>query len=70
MKNFLNLKQPWEQVKEKLKENDVSLSDEDLEFEPGQEDALLARLGKKLNKSPEEVKGLIESVAGNAAKAG
>jgi hypothetical protein len=59
----LNLQAPWEEVKEKLKEVNVELTDEDLAYEPGQEDALLQRLSKKLRKDPADIKALIESVS-------
>jgi uncharacterized protein YjbJ (UPF0337 family) len=65
----LNLQKPWEQVKETLKEINVDLTDDDLEYEPGQEDELLARLEKKLGKNKEEVKGIIESASANKGKA-
>jgi hypothetical protein len=61
----LNLLSDWTTVKEKLKEINTSLTDEDLSYVPGQEDDLLERLSKKLQKRPEEVKALIESVAFN-----
>lgn len=66
----LNLKVPWHEVKEKLKENDVNLTDEDLEYEPGKEEQLYARLSEKMNKNEEEVRRYVESVAANEAKAG
>lgn len=66
----LNLKSPWDEVKEKLKENDITLTDEDLEYEPGQEDELLNRLQEKMNKSKDEIRRYIESVAANESKAG
>lgn len=65
----LKLEQPWEEVKEKMKEVNTSLSDEDLFYEKGKEDELLNRLAKKLNKTPEDVKGLIESVSYTKGKA-
>ena len=65
----LNLQKPWEQVKETLKEINVDLTDDDLEYQPGQEDELLARLEKKLGKNKEEVKGIIESASANKGKA-
>jgi len=61
---------PWEEVKELLKENDITLTDEDLNYEPGKEDELLQRLHKKMNKSPEEIKAYIESVSSNSGMAG
>jgi len=66
----LKLAAPWDEVREHLKEHNVDLTDDDLRYEPGQEDDLLERLGKKFNKSKEEVKGLIESVSFNRDMAG
>ena len=56
------LSAPWPEVKEKMKEINISLNDQDLAYEPGQEDALLERLQKKINKSKVEIKGIIESM--------
>jgi len=70
MAETLKLEQPWEAVKEKLKEAKIELGDEDLEYSPGQEDELLDRVSKRLNKSREEVKEWIESVSSNKAQAG
>jgi uncharacterized protein YjbJ (UPF0337 family) len=66
----LNLRTPWHEVKEKLKENDVNLTDEDLEYEPGREEQLLERLQEKMHKDKEEIRRYIESVASNESKAG
>ncbi len=66
----LNLRAPWEEVKERLKENDVELTDDDLEFSPGNEDQLLDRLSRKSNKSKEEIKEYIESISANEDRAG
>jgi hypothetical protein len=68
--NGLNLRAPWEEVKERLKENDLSLTDEDLEYTPGNEDALLTRLQGKMKKDKQAIKEYIESVAANEDKAG
>lgn len=65
----LTLKQSWEQVKEKLKENDHRLTDEDLVYDPADTDALLARLAQKLNRTKDEVRVLIESISENEGKA-
>ncbi len=70
MDNKLNLKSSWEDVKEKLKENDVHLSDEDLEYEPGKEEVLFKRLQVKMKKSVPEIKAYIESISANKFKAG
>lgn len=63
------LEKPWPRVKESLMEINVGLTDEDLEYEPGQEEALLSRLEKKLKKPQEEIRSLIESVSANKGKA-
>ena len=70
MKGKLNLQSPWHEVKERLKENDVTLTDEDLDYEPGYEDRLLERLQEKMNKSPDQIREYIESVSANKSKAG
>lgn len=70
MHSELKLKSSWNEVKEKLKENDLSLSDADLAYTPGQEAALLERLADKMNKSTDEVRAYIESISANKSKAG
>ena len=65
----LNLEAPWHEVKEKLKEVEYSLTDEDLEYIPGQENALLERLSKKMGRDEEQVKKWIESISANKGKA-
>ncbi len=42
----LKIQAPWKEVKEKLKENDHTLTDEDLVYEKGREDELLERLSR------------------------
>ena len=61
----LKLSAPWEEVKEKIKESNAEITDDDLEYTPGQEDLLLNSLSKKLNLSVAEVKAWIESVSFN-----
>lgn len=60
---------PWPEVKEKIKEANVELTDSDLEYLPGKEQQLLDHLSKKLNWSPEQVRSWIESVSANKGKA-
>ena len=61
---------PWDEVKEHLKEVNTTLTDDDLDYQPGQEEALLERLSAKLEKSKLEVKALIESVSYSKGMAG
>ena len=66
----LNLSEPWDEVKEKLKEANVDLTDDDLEYQPGSETELLQRIGRKLNKPEDEVRRWVESISMNSGKAG
>jgi len=58
----LKLKGDWNQVKGKLKQHYADLTDNDLLFEEGKEDELLGRLQKKIGKSKEEVRAMIEQL--------
>jgi hypothetical protein len=64
----LKLEAPWPEVKEMLKEVNTDLTDEDLNGDPNDQ-ALLERLGRKMGRSPEEVRTWIESVSHNKGKA-
>jgi uncharacterized protein YjbJ (UPF0337 family) len=66
----LRLATPWDEVREKLKETNINLTDEDLAYQPGKEDELLERLQQKINKPKDEIRKLIESVSANSGKAG
>ncbi len=70
MDNHLNLKGSWEEVREKLKENDIRLTDTDLRYLPGEEDRLLDRLAKKTGKTRQAVRDYIESISFNTDKSG
>ena len=65
----LQLTRSWEEVKEDLKENNVYLTDEDLDYQPGEEDQLLERLERKMKKSKAEIRALLESISSNDGKA-
>jgi hypothetical protein len=69
MVSTLKLCAPWEEVKELLKENDISLTDKDLEYKPGDEDELLERLAKKMKKDKQAVREYIESISANSGRA-
>ena len=66
----INLEAPWEEVKERMKESNIDLTDADLEYEPGKEDELLSRLEKILHKSRPEIIAYIESISSNKDLAG
>jgi uncharacterized protein YjbJ (UPF0337 family) len=63
---ILKLEGPWKKVKEKLKENDSTLTDDDLDYTPGKENELLEHLAKKMKKDKEAVKAYIESISANS----
>ena len=66
----LRLAVPWEIVKERMKENDINLTDADLEYEQGKEEELLQRLEEIMNKSRHQVIAYIESISSNEDLAG
>ena len=72
MKNssVLRLQAPWEKVKERMKENDINLTDKDLEYIPGNEEELIQRLEKIMNRSRDQVVAYIESISSNEDLAG
>ena len=67
MKNqsVFRLEVPWETVKERMKENDINLTDEDLEYIPGKEEELIQRLERIMNRSRDQVIAYIESISSN-----
>ena len=69
-KSIIKLEAPWEEVKERMKERNIDLTDADLEYVPGKEDELLSRLEKVLHKSRPEIIAYIESVSANTDMAG
>jgi len=56
------MKGNWNQIKGKLKEEYGELTDDDLQYQEGKEDQVIGRLQKKLGKSKDEVKGIIDRV--------
>lgn len=61
----LKLETPWEEVKERMKDNDSNLTDADLEYVPGCEEDLLQRLEKVMNKPRQQIIAYIESISAN-----
>lgn len=62
METKLKISGNWNDVKAKLKQKNPSLTDADLAFSPGQEEDLVMRLSKKLNKSHDEIVDMIEDL--------
>jgi uncharacterized protein YjbJ (UPF0337 family) len=60
----------WEEIKEKLKETHIELTDADLEIHEGRVNQFLERLARKLSKTKKQVNALIESIAASSGIAG
>lgn len=58
--NKLNVKGNWNEIAGKLKQQFANLTDDDLLFMEGKEEELLGKLQKKLGKTQEEIRRLIE----------
>ena len=58
----LKFKGNWNEVKGKLKQKFGQLTDNDLVFTEGKEDEMLGRLQKRLGRSKEEVRRMIEEL--------
>ncbi len=60
--NSLRTGGSWKEIKAKLKQRYPDLTDDDLTFSNGKEEALLARLQKRVAKSLEELRQLIRGL--------
>ena len=58
--NKLQFKGSWNEMKGKLKQKYAELTDDDLKYAEGQDEELIGRLQKKLGKSAEEVRRILE----------
>jgi hypothetical protein len=70
MENVNPTNKSWEEVKEKIKETNPEITDADLDFKPGMEEAFYENLSRKFHKSKQEIKDWIESVSSNESIAG
>ena len=59
MKNKLELKSDWNEIKIKLKQKFESLTDEDVQFDSGKQTEVLNNIQKKLGKSKLEILKII-----------
>jgi uncharacterized protein YjbJ (UPF0337 family) len=62
METKLKITGNFSELKAKLKQQNPSLTDADLSFSAGQEEELVTRLSKKLNKSHGEIVDMIEDL--------
>jgi uncharacterized protein YjbJ (UPF0337 family) len=58
--NKLQFKGSWNEIKGKLKQKYAQLTDDDLTYAEGKDDELVGKLQKKLGKSAEEVRQMLE----------
>lgn len=57
------LTQNWEEIRRQLMEDYSNLRREDLDFQPGGEEALLGRIERRIGKSRQELETLINNYA-------
>jgi uncharacterized protein YjbJ (UPF0337 family) len=60
--NKLQFKGSWNEIKGKLKQSYGNLTDDDLVFAEGKDDELVGRIQKKLGKTKDEVRQMIEGL--------
>lgn len=60
MPNSKEIKGNWEQLKGKLKQKYVDLTDDDLLYEEGKEQEMWGKLQEKLGKTEKEIKSLLD----------
>jgi len=58
--NKLQFKGSWNEMKGKLKQKYAQLTDDDLTYTEGKDDELIGKLQKKLGRSAEEVRQMLE----------
>ena len=56
MENSKSFEENWPQYRDRLKKEHPELTDEDLKYEPGDEEEVLKRLQAKLNKTKHEIR--------------
>jgi uncharacterized protein YjbJ (UPF0337 family) len=60
--NKLQFKGSWNEIKGKLKQQYGNLTDDDLVFAEGKDDELIGRLQKRLGKTKDEVRQMVEKL--------
>jgi uncharacterized protein YjbJ (UPF0337 family) len=62
MKNIIELKGNWNEIKGKLKQKFAMLTDSDLLYTQGKEDEMYGRLQVRLGKTKDEIHKLIDAL--------
>ncbi len=65
----LKLQSSWKETREKIKEADNRLTDEDLVYDEQHPEQMIRHLAKKLRRDESYVKDWVESVSANKPKA-
>lgn len=60
--NTTIIKGNWNQLKGKLKKQYSKLTDDDLRYEEGKEDELVGRLQKRLGKTDQEIRDILDNI--------
>jgi uncharacterized protein YjbJ (UPF0337 family) len=60
--NKLQFKGSWNEIKGKLKQSYGNLTDDDLVFAEGKDEELMGRLQKRLGKTKDEIRLMIEKL--------
>ena len=60
--NKLTIKGDWNEIKGKLKQQYGQLTEDDLAFSEGKEEELIGRLQKRLGRSKQEVRRMLEEL--------
>jgi uncharacterized protein YjbJ (UPF0337 family) len=60
--NKLTIKGDWNEIKGKLKQQYGQLTEDDLAFAEGKEEELIGRLQKRLGRSKQEVRRMLEEL--------
>ncbi len=58
----LSIKGNWKEMSGKIKQKYAELTDDDLLFVEGKEDELLGRMQKRLGKTKDEIRKIIEKI--------
>lgn len=58
-----HLNENWRQTKDTLRKEYSQLTEEDLELKPGREQETIDRVGKRLKKTPEEARRIVQDTA-------
>jgi uncharacterized protein YjbJ (UPF0337 family) len=62
LRGFKGLIENWTEAKGELRRKYGQLTEQDLDLKPGKEQETIDRVGKRLNKTPQEARNLVQEV--------